>query len=70
MTCDDNGYFDSPEMAQFRNLLFEGICLATQMVTKLEITPEPEDPKKRSAARIKAEQSRQSLRVCSPFPPI
>eukprot|EP00026_Physarum_polycephalum_P004056 Phypoly_transcript_04073.p1 GENE.Phypoly_transcript_04073~~Phypoly_transcript_04073.p1 ORF type:complete len:401 (+),score=81.70 Phypoly_transcript_04073:88-1290(+) len=61
MTCDDQSFFDSPELAQFRTLLFEGIHIATQMVTKPETPVEPEDPKKRRLGRVKHE-SRNSLR--------
>jgi hypothetical protein len=64
MTCDDNAFFDSPELAQFRALLFEGIHIATQMVTKPENAPEPEDPKIRRLARAKHESRNSLARVC------
>lgn len=45
MTCDENKFFDSPELAGFKGLLFEGICLAMQIATKAETAAPPEDPK-------------------------
>lgn len=45
MTCDENTFFDTPELAGFRGLLFEGICLAMQIASKADPAPIAEDPK-------------------------
>lgn len=45
MTCDENNFFDSPELGSFRGLLFEGICLAMQIATKGEAATPAEDSK-------------------------
>lgn len=44
MTCDGNAFFDNPDFATFRSLLFEGIQLALQMVTTKQDTPAEAPP--------------------------